>query len=254
MLLLNAKGAPEGDIREKGVKPLLDLPTVGTTAPARTARILVIDDEPGIRGFVSRGLEAEGYDVDTAAKAAVALRAIAEQRYDLVILDLLLPDQHGNQVLRYLVHDQPSPPVIILSAINDTGSKVSSFEIGAEDYLAKPFSLEELLARVRVCLRRAQARPVRIMAGGITLGLISRQAQRDGAQVLLAEREFLLLRELMTNAGETLSKEHLLAAVWGYRFDPGSNVVDVYVRRLRAKLGSDLIKTVRGEGYRVDPS
>jgi DNA-binding response OmpR family regulator len=220
--------------------------------PARIARILVIDDEPGIRGFVSRGLQAEGYEVDTAATAAAALRAVGDQTYELVILDLLLPDQDGDQVLRHLVRDHPSVPVIILSAINDTGSKVTSLEIGAEDYLAKPFSLEELLARVRVCLRHARARAIRIMAGGITLDLIGRRAQHDGGDVQLAEREFLLLRELMTCAGETLSKEHLLAAVWGYHFDPGSNVVDVYVRRLRAKLGSEVIKTVRGEGYRVE--
>lgn len=235
------------------MRPTLDLPSATTSAPPKTARILVIDDEPGIRGFVSRGLEAEGYEVDTAANAAAALRAVAEQPYDLVILDLLLPDQHGDQVLRQLVRDRPGAPVIILSAINDTGSKVSSFAIGAEDYLAKPFSLEELLARVRVCLRHARARPIRIVAGGIALDLISRHAvQHDGGRVQLAEREFLLLRELMTNAGGTLSKEHLLATVWGYHFDPGSNVVDVYVRRLRAKLGSEVIKTVRGEGYRIE--
>ena len=236
------------------MRPALDVPFIGASAPAKTARILVIDDEPGIRSFVARGLEAEDYQVDTAANATAGLRAVAEYRYDLVILDLLLPDHHGQQVLRHVMQEHPSTPVIILSAINDTGSKVSAFEIGAEDYLAKPFSLEELLARVRVCLRHARARPVRIIAGGITLDLLSRQAQHEGMRVALAEREFLLLRELMTNAGETLTKERLLAAVWGYHFDPGSNVVDVYVRRLRAKLGSDTIKTVRGEGYRVDAS
>lgn len=234
------------------MRPTLDLPAVSTSTPPKTACILVIDDEPGIRGFVSRGLEAEGYEVDTAPNAAAGLGAVGDRPYDLVILDLLLPDQLGHQVLRQLVHNHPATPVIILSALNDTGSKVSSFAIGAEDYLAKPFSLEELLARVRVCLRHARARPVRISAGGITLDLISRLALRDGGTVQLAEREFLLLRELMTNAGETLSKDHLLAAVWGYRFDPGSNVVDVYVRRLRAKLGNDTIKTVRGEGYRIE--
>lgn len=236
------------------MRQTLDVPNVTINAPAKTACILVIDDEPGIRSFVSRGLEAEGYEVDTAANAGAGLRAADQHRYDLVILDLLLPDQHGDQVLRHLVRDHPGVPVIVLSALNDTGSKVSSFEVGAEDYLAKPFSLEELLARVRVCLRHAQARPVRITAGGITLDLLSRQAQHEGMRVALAEREFLLLRELMTNAGDTLTKERLLAAVWGYHFDPGSNVVDVYVRRLRAKLGSDTIKTVRGEGYRVDAS
>jgi DNA-binding response OmpR family regulator len=221
-------------------------------ALAPEARLLVIDDEPGIRNFVARGLAAEGYTVDVAADAASGLEAAAGQRYDLVILDLLLPDRQGDEVLRQLVHDRPQAPVIILSALIDTASKVSSFELGAEDYLAKPFSLEELLARVRVCLRHARARPTRLMAGGLTLDLITRQVQHQGRSVQLAEREFLLLRELLACAGETLSKEHLLASVWGYHFDPGSNVVDVYIRRLRAKAGAETIKTVRGEGYRVD--
>ena len=137
-------------------------------------------------------------------------------------------------------------------ALFDTSSKVTSFEVGAEDYLAKPFSLDELLARIRVRLRDARSRPTRLTAGSLVLDLISRQAQGESGRVQLAEREFLLLRELMSSAGETVSKERLLATVWGYRFDPGSNVVDVYVRRLRAKIGGEAIKTVRGEGYRVD--
>lgn len=237
---------------EVGRVRTLDASPVAVQAPTPAARILLIDDEPGIRGFVSRGLQAEGYEVDLAASASSGLRAAGEQPYDLVILDLLLPDRHGNEVLRNLVRDHRQAAVIVLSALSDTSSKVNSFELGAEDYLAKPFSFEELLARVRVCLRHARARPTRIAAAGLALDLITRQVEHQGRRVQLAEREFLLLRELMTNAGETLSKEHLLAAVWGYRFDPGSNVVDVYVRRLRAKIGGDAIRTVRGEGYRID--
>lgn len=234
------------------MRPTLEAPSAAPSVGAATARILVIDDEPGIRGFVSRRLEEEGYAVDLAADATSGLRAVGERDHDLVILDLLLPDRGGDEVLRHLVREHPALPVIILSALNDTGSKLSSFELGADDYLAKPFSLEELLARVRVCLRHAHARPTRITVGDLTLDLLSRQAGHNGGRVQLAEREFLLLRELMTNAGETLSKEHLLASVWGYRFDPGSNVVDVYVRRLRAKVGNEAITTVRGEGYRID--
>jgi DNA-binding response OmpR family regulator len=229
------------------VRPILDAPVA-----LRNPRILVIDDEPGILGFVSRGLEQEGYAVDLAANGTTGLRAAAERDYDLVILDLLLPDRGGTEVLRNLVRDHPLAPVIILSALSDTASKVASFELGAEDYLAKPFSFEELLARVRVCLRHAGARPTRIVVGDLSLDLISREVWADGRRVQLPEREFLLLRELISNPGETLSKEHLLAAVWGYHFDPGSNVLDVYVRRLRAKIGSESIKTVRGEGYRID--
>jgi len=234
------------------VRQVLDASPHTGGAAVDIARILVIDDEPGILDFVARGLAAEGYLVDVAVTGAEALRAASQKHYILFILDLLLPDCGGDEVLRHLVRQHPQAPVMILSALSDTGSKVSSFDLGAEDYLAKPFSFEELLARVRVCLRHARSRPTRLVAGGLTLDLISRQAQHDGNSVPLAEREFLLLRELMANAGETLSKDRLLEAVWGYHFDPGTNVVDVYVRRLRSKIGSEVIKTVRGEGYRID--
>jgi len=219
---------------------------------SKRTRILLIDDEQRILDFVSRGLEAEGYSVEVAADGDAGLRAALDQAHDLVILDLLLPDRGGHDVLRELVRQRPGEPVIVLSALSDTASKVSSLELGAEDYLAKPFSFEELLARVRARLRDARSRPTMLAVGGLSLDLITRQARNESGRVQLAEREFLLLRELMSRAGDTLSKDWLLAAVWGYRFDPGSNVVDVYVRRLRAKIGGDAIKTVRGEGYRID--
>jgi len=235
------------------VSSMLGAPTVTTAAPATSgARILLIDDEPGILNFVSRGFQAEGYAVAVAADAGSGLKAALSQAYDLIILDLLLPDRGGIDVLRDIGAQLPGQPVIVLSALVDTSSKVTSFELGAEDYLAKPFSLDELLARVRVRLRDARSRPTRLSVGSLVLDLITRQAQGESGRVPLAEREFLLLRELMSSAGETVSKERLLATVWGYRFDPGSNVVDVYVRRLRAKIGGDAIKTVRGEGYRID--
>jgi len=225
-----------------------------TPAAARVetrARILVIDDEPGLLDLVSRGLEAQTFLVDVAVDGGAGLRAAQRQVYDLVILDLLPPDRSGTEVLRELVHRHPGQPVIVLSTLSDTASKVRSFELGADDYVVKPFSLEELLARVRARLRDA-ARPTVVAAGGLTLDLISRQVHGDFGHVPLAEREFLLLRQLMTNAGTTLSKDRLLEGVWGYHFDPRSNVVDVYVRRLRAKLGMDVIKTVRRAGYRID--
>jgi two-component system, OmpR family, response regulator len=227
-------------------------PTLSAPPGVSRARILLIDDEQRILDFVSRGLEAEGYVVDVAANGDAGLQAALDQSHDLVILDLLLPDRGGHEVLRHLVRQHPGQPVIVLSALSDTASKVNSLELGAEDYLAKPFFFEELLARVRVRLRDARSRPTVLEVGGLSLDLISRQARNESGRVQLAEREFLLLRELMTRAGDILSKDWLLAAVWGYRFDPGSNVVDVYVRRLRAKLGGDAIKTVRGEGYRID--
>jgi DNA-binding response OmpR family regulator len=215
-------------------------------------RILLIDDEPGILNFVSRGLRGEGFIVDLAEDGEAGLKAALGSPYDLIILDLLLPGSNGIELLREVIRKDPAQPVIVLSALTDTSSKVRSFELGAGDYLAKPFSLEELKARVRARLRDARSRPTRLTVGGLTLDLISRHAEGEFGRVQLAEREFLLLCELMSSAGETVSKERILASVWGYRFDPGSNVVDVYVRRLRAKIGGDAIKTVRGEGYRID--
>jgi DNA-binding response OmpR family regulator len=224
---------------------------MATTVPAGV-RILLIDDEAGIRNFVSRGLRGEGFTVDLAADGDAGLKAAFGPPYDLIILDLLLPDLGGIDVLHHLVRQHPGQPVIVLSALGDTPSKVASLEAGADDYLVKPFSFEELLARVRVRLRDARSARTRLTVGPLTLDLIAHQVQTESGRVLLAEREFLLLRELMSSAGDTVSKERLLATVWGYRFDPGSNVVDVYIRRLRAKIGGDAIKTVRGEGYRVE--
>jgi DNA-binding response OmpR family regulator len=216
------------------------------------ARILLIDDEPGILNFVSRGLRGVGFTVDLAADGVAGLKAALGPPYDLIILDLLLPRSSGIDLLRQVIRQNPTQQVIVLSALTDTSSKVRSFELGAGDYLAKPFSIEELMARVRARLRDARSRPTRLAIGGLTLDLISRQVTGAFGRVQLAEREFLLLRELIASAGETVGKERILASVWGYHFDPGSNVVDVYVRRLRAKIGGDAIKTVRGEGYRIE--
>jgi DNA-binding response OmpR family regulator len=216
------------------------------------ARILVIDDERGIVRFVVRGLQAEGYLVDSAENGAVGLRTALEGGYDLVILDLLMPGMDGTEVLRRLLAARPGQAVIVLSCLTATATKVRCLESGAEDYLAKPFSLDELLARVRVRLRAATSRPATsLVAGRLRLDLIRREADSGAGPVPLADREFLLLRELMQHPGRTHSKQRLLSAVWHYHFDPGSNVVDVYIRRLRAKLGADMIATMRGEGYRI---
>jgi two-component system copper resistance phosphate regulon response regulator CusR len=220
---------------------------------APIGRILVIDDEQRILNFVRRGLEAEGMAVECARDGEAGVGLALASPFDLVVLDLVMPGLDGPEVLRRILERKPSHAVLILSSLNDTASKVSSLERGAEDYISKPFSLEELLARVRARLRTA-ARSVqtRMSAGSLTLDLIRRRADPGSGPVPLAEREFLLLGELMRNAGHTVSKERLLSSVWGYHFDPGSNVVDVYVRRLRAKLGAGAIVTVRGVGYRID--
>ena len=223
--------------------------------PALAGRVLLVDDEQRIVNFVRRGLEAEGLEVDAAGGGEEGLQLALSRSYDLVILDLVMPDVDGLSVLHQIVERKPSQPVLVLSALSDTASKVRSLELGAEDYLSKPFSLEELLARVRARLRTAaRADQTKLAVGRTTLDLIRRQVDDGRGPVPLADREFLLLQELMRHAGRSVSKERLLSSVWGYHFDPGSNVVDVYIRRLRAKVGSDAITTIRGVGYRFDAS
>jgi DNA-binding response OmpR family regulator len=221
---------------------------------ALPGKILVVDDEQRILRFVVRGLRAEGFLADSADSGASGLRKALDGRYDLVILDLLMPGLDGTAVLRRLVAERPAQAVLVLSCLSAAATKVECLEAGAEDYLVKPFSLDELLARVRARLRAAAGRPATsLVAGRLRLDLIRREADSGAGPVPLADREFLLLRELMLHAGTTVSKQRLLSAVWRYHFDPGSNVVDVYVRRLRAKLGAEAIVTMRGEGYRIAP-
>ena len=245
-------------------------------------RILIVDDEPKIRSFIGRALNAAGYATEFAASGAEALRSCATVRYDLVILDLVIGDMDGRQVLGELLSARPDQAVIVLSCVADVAAKVDLLERGAQDYLTKPFSLAELLARVRVRLRgephHAEAhddtwprdiglRPLMppltaprsawhapgevIRAGRVTLDIGKLVADIGQGPVPLTRLEFLLLRELAEHAGQLVSKGSLLSSVWGYDFDPGSNVVDVCVRRIRSKLGFDLIKTVRGEGYQL---
>jgi DNA-binding response OmpR family regulator len=225
-----------------------------TPRVARPARILLIDDEQRVLRFVSRGLRAEGYSVDSADNGADGLRLALTGVYDLILLDLLMPGLDGATVLRRIVRKLPSQQVMVVSCLAETATKVSCFEAGAGDYLAKPFSLDELLARVgahlRVLARIGTA--TMLAAGRLKLDMVAREADSGSGLVPLAEREFLLLCELMRHAGGPVSKERLLSSVWRYDFDSGSNVVDVYVARLRAKLGAEVIRTVRGKGYQID--
>jgi two-component system copper resistance phosphate regulon response regulator CusR len=222
---------------------------------APSARVLLIDDEIRILNFVSRALRSEGFEVDTAADGTLGLEMAISRPYDVIVLDLLMPGMDGSMVLRRIMERRADQPVIVLSALGDPDSKVGCLDLGADDYLTKPFSLDELIARIKARIRAAARTTLtRMTAGRVVLDVIRRAADAGYGPVPLAEREFLLLQEFMKNAGRTVSKERLLNAVWGYHFDPGTNVVDVYVRRLRAKLGTELIQTVRGEGYRLDAS
>jgi two-component system copper resistance phosphate regulon response regulator CusR len=226
-----------------------------TSQIASSGRVLLIDDEVRILNFVSRALRSEGFVVDTAADGTLGLEMAISRRYEVIVLDLLMPGMDGRTVLRRIIERRADQPVIVLSALGDPDSKVGCLDLGADDYLTKPFSLDELIARIRARIRAAaRTTPTRMTAGGLVLDVIRRAVDTGYGEVPLAEREFLLLQEFMKNAGRTVSKERLLSAVWGYHFDPGTNVVDVYVRRLRTKLGAELIQTVRGEGYRLDAS
>jgi DNA-binding response OmpR family regulator len=218
------------------------------------ARLLVVDDEPRIVSFVGRALSAEGFVVDGAHDGVRGFELAASGRYDLVVLDLLLPGRDGVTLLRELIEARPGQRVLVLSALSDVESKVRCLELGASDYLPKPFALAELVARVRARLRQPAAGPGGrfLRSGGITLDLVRRTADAGSGPVQLAEREFHLLRHLMQRDGEVCSRQLLLAEVWGLSFDPGSNVVDVCVGRLRAKLGPDAIETVRSVGYRFN--
>ena len=220
-------------------------------------RILVIEDEPRILDFVSRGLEAEGFSVLGARDGQEGLRLAEALSCDLVILDLLLPRLNGLSVLRELEAKQPSLPVVIVSARTDLATKLNGFGLGARDYLTKPFSFDELLARIRVHLRRPDERGngYVLQAGALALDVARRQARLGERVVDLSDREFKLLHRLLECAGEVVSRERLLSEVWGYHFDPHSNVVDVCIRRLRKKLGPDSpIETVRHAGYRLTPT
>jgi two-component system copper resistance phosphate regulon response regulator CusR len=220
-------------------------------------RILVIEDEPRILAFVSRGLEAEGFTVDAAGDGADGLRQAVLEDYDLVVLDLLLPRLDGLAVLRELHQRRPELPVVIVSARADLETKLRGFGLGACDYVSKPFSFDELLARVRAQLRRGQwgGDGTVVSAGALTLDLARRQARLGEVLAELSDREFRLLHHLVRHQGEVVSRERLLSEVWGYHFDPRSNVVDVCVRRLRKKLGPEApIETVRHGGYRLAPA
>jgi DNA-binding response OmpR family regulator len=217
-------------------------------------RMLVVEDEARIRSFLARALEIEGFNVDVVADGEQGLDAALTRDYELMILDLLLPGRDGLDVLRELHERRSELPVLILSARTDLATKLRGFELGAVDYLAKPFSLDELFARIRVQARAARAveGDTTLRVGRLALDVARRQARVGATVANLPDREFRLLHFLMLHPGEVISRQRLLSAVWEYGFDPKSNVVDVCVRRLRRQLGPDApIETVRNVGYRV---
>jgi DNA-binding response OmpR family regulator len=233
-----------GNRRRPAEKPMADL-------------ILVIEDEPGIVDFLERGLRAHGFDVESAPDGESGLeRALADQ-VDLIVLDMMLPGRSGLDVLSTVHEAKPTLPVIVLTARGELEDRISGLDAGAVDYLTKPFSLGELAARIRAQLRVASQTPITSLnAAGIDVNLITREVRRGGELVRLSTTEFELLVYLLRNRGRVLSREQILRAVWGYEYDPGTNVVDVYIGYLRRKLGRGQPKvpivTVRSVGYRFD--
>ncbi len=216
------------------------------------SRILVVEDEAGIARFVQKGLGAVGYRVQVVADGRLALEAIRAGEADLVLLDVGLPGMDGFEVLRRARAEGSTVPIIMLTARTSTGDTVAGLDGGANDYIAKPFRFDELLARVRSRLRdREGVVSQALVRGELSLDLHTRRAHVGESRVELSAREFALLEEFLRHPDQVLTREQLLSRVWGYDFDPGSNVVDVYVRYLRGKVGSERIETVRGVGYRL---
>lgn len=222
------------------------------------ANILIVEDEERIASFVAKGLTAEGHLATVRADGPSGLDEALTDAYDLVILDIGLPGLDGFEVLDQMRAQGSNVPVIVLTARDSVTDTVAALEGGADDYMAKPFRFAELLARVRVRLRQGQsgqgqgAVTEHLEVGGIHLDLRTRRATVQGRQVDLSAREFALAEIFMRNAGQVLSREQLLDHVWGLDFDPGSNVVDVYVGYLRKKFGAESIATARGMGYRFN--
>jgi DNA-binding response OmpR family regulator len=214
-------------------------------------RLLVVEDEARIAAFLVKGLTAAGYAIDHVSTAVQALEVTREHHFALAVLDRRLPDGEGLDVLRVIRSRGDDTPVLVLTARANVEDRIEGLDLGADDYLAKPFAFDELLARIRARVR-ARSEPGSVLAsGGIKLELHTRRARGREGDVELTQREFTLLETFLRHAGQVLSRELLLSRVWGIDFDPGSNLVDVYVGYLRRKLGEGSIETVRGAGYRL---
>lgn len=218
------------------------------------SRILIAEDEARISSFIAKGLAASGLSPTVVEDGPSALAHAVAGDFDLLVLDIGLPGMDGFEVLKRLRDGGSRLPVIILTARDSAGDTIAGLEGGADDYMAKPFSFGELLARIRLRLRstsRAENAVTELVVGSISLDLHSRQVRTGGRVHELSSREFTLLETFLRHPGQVLTREQLLSHVWGYDFDTGSNVVDVYVRYLRRKVGVDSIETVRGVGYRL---
>jgi DNA-binding response OmpR family regulator len=216
-------------------------------------RILVIEDEEKVARFLRKGLESEGYEVETASDGKSGERKALTEDFDLVVLDVLLPKKSGWEVLHGLRSSRYQVPVLMLTALSSKQDIVKGLDQGADDYLPKPFVFDEFLARIRSLLRRSQSSKTVLKVGDLRLDTVSRKASRNGRTIDLTSREFALLEFLMRNHSKPIERQQLAKEIWGYSFDPGTNVVDVYVNHLRKKIehenAAKLLYTVRGKGY-----
>lgn len=222
----------------------------------RTVKILVVEDEKKIASFVRKGLEAQGFVVDVSHHGDEGYALVTTRPYDAVVLDIMLPGRDGLSILRNLRERKSSVPVILLTARSELNERVEGLRLGADDYLAKPFFIEELVARLQAVLRRAAGAPQSLLAvEDLTVNLLTREVARGGRKIELTTREFSLLEQLMRSPGRVFTRVQICEQVWNYNFDPGTNLVDVYVQRLRKKIdgegSSKLIETIRGVGYRM---
>lgn len=220
-------------------------------------RVLIIEDEPGIARMLERGLSAYGYQSISADNGEDGLRLAADETVDFVLLDIMLPGLDGQEVLKRIRLRRPGLPVLMLTARDEAHYKLDAFGEGADDYVTKPFLFDELLARMRAVVRRTnQPQSSKLEAGSLKMDLLSRRVWRGEKRLEMSSREFALLEHFMRHPGQVLSRQQILSAIWDYTFDPGSNVVNVYISYLRNKIDRpgepSLISTVRGSGYRFE--
>ena len=219
-------------------------------------KVLVIEDEKKIAGFVRKGLEAQGFVVEVSLNGDEGYALALSHPYDVLVLDIMLPGRDGLSILRNLRERKMGMPVILLTARSELNERVEGLNLGADDYLTKPFHIEELIARIHAVARRASGASQSILTvSDLTMNLLTREVARAGRPVDLTAREFSLLEHLMRSPGRVLTRVEICERVWDYNFDPGTNLVDVYVQRLRKKVDGDsakkLIETIRGIGYRI---
>lgn len=219
-------------------------------------RILVVEDERKIAGFIRQGLEEHGFDVDASANGNEAYALATSRPYDAIVLDIMLPGRDGLSILRGLREQKNAVPVILLTARTELNERLDGLNLGADDYMTKPFYVEELVARIHAVCRRTKDEPASLLqVGDLSVNLMTRQVRRGEREIELTAREFSLLERLMRNPGRVFTRTQLLEHVWGYDFDPETNLVDVNIRRLRKKIDDDserpLIETVRGVGYKI---